>query len=76
MLQGWFILVVSFAYLCLLFGIAYYGDKRADQGRTVINAYVYALSLAVYCTSWTSTAASAERHRTASGSCRSTSARR
>ena len=53
MLQGWVILGVSFAYLCLLFAIAYFGDRRADQGRSVITPYVYALSLAVYCTSWT-----------------------
>jgi Na+/proline symporter len=37
-----------------LFGIAYYGDKRADIGRSIIsNPYIYALSLAVYCTAWT-----------------------
>ena len=54
MLQGWFIVFVSFAYLCLLFAIAYYGDKRADEGRSLIgNPYIYALSIAVYCTSWT-----------------------
>jgi Na+/proline symporter/nitrogen-specific signal transduction histidine kinase len=54
MLQGWVILVVSFAYLGVLFAIAYYGDKRADVGRSIIsNPYIYALSLAVYCTSWT-----------------------
>ena len=54
MLQGWFIVLVSFAYLCLLFAIAYYGDKRADEGRSLIgNPYIYALSIAVYCTSWT-----------------------
>ncbi|MEW5864768.1 MAG: sensor histidine kinase [Pseudomonadota bacterium] len=54
MLQGWVIVVVSFAYLGLLFAIAYYADKRADQGRSVIaNPYVYALSLAVYATAWT-----------------------
>jgi Na+/proline symporter len=54
MLDGWFILFVSFAYLCLLFAIAYYGDKRADAGRSLIaNPYIYALSIAVYCTSWT-----------------------
>jgi signal transduction histidine kinase len=29
MLQGWFILLVSLAYIGLLFAIAYYGDKRA-----------------------------------------------
>lgn len=54
MLQGWVILVVSFAYLGILFAIAYYGDKRADAGRSIIsNPAIYALSLAVYCTSWT-----------------------
>ncbi|MCX7960411.1 MAG: sensor histidine kinase [Burkholderiales bacterium] len=54
MLRGWVIVVVSFAYLGLLFAIAYYADKRADQGRSLIaNPYVYALSLAVYATAWT-----------------------
>ncbi|MCG8545434.1 MAG: sodium:solute symporter, partial [Alphaproteobacteria bacterium] len=54
MLQGWVILLVSFAYLFLLFAIAYYGDKRADEGRSLANnPYIYALSIAVYCTSWT-----------------------
>ena len=52
--QGWFILLASFAYLSLLFAIAYYGDRRADQGRSLIaNPYIYTLSMAVYCTSWT-----------------------
>ena len=36
MLQGWFILLVSLVYLLILFAIAYYGDKRADQGRSLI----------------------------------------
>ncbi|NNG03032.1 MAG: histidine kinase [Inquilinus sp.] len=53
MFTEWFVLLVAVAYLCLLFAIAYYGDKRADQGRSLISAYVYALSMAVYCTSWT-----------------------
>ncbi|MDH3596212.1 MAG: sensor histidine kinase [Rhodospirillales bacterium] len=54
MLSGWSILLTSLAYLCLLFAIAYYVDKRADAGRSVIaNPYIYALSIAVYCTSWT-----------------------
>jgi Na+/proline symporter/nitrogen-specific signal transduction histidine kinase len=48
------ILFVSFGYVGLLFVIAYYGDKRADAGRSIIsNPYIYALSLAVYCTAWT-----------------------
>jgi Na+/proline symporter/signal transduction histidine kinase len=48
------IVIASLAYVALLFAIAYYGDKRADEGRSIIaNPYIYALSLAVYCTSWT-----------------------
>ena len=54
MLEGWVIVVTSFAYLGLLFAIAYYADKRADAGRSVIaSPYVYSLSLAVYATAWT-----------------------
>jgi Na+/proline symporter/signal transduction histidine kinase len=54
MLTGSVIVLASFAYVGLLFAIAYYGDKRADAGRSIIaNPYIYALSLAVYCTSWT-----------------------
>ncbi len=54
MLTGGFILFAAFSYLSLLFAIAYYGDKRADEGRSLIrNPYIYALSIAVYCTSWT-----------------------
>ena len=54
MLQGWVIASVSFAYLGVLFAIAYYGDKRADAGRSLIdNPTIYALSLTVYCTTWT-----------------------
>ncbi len=54
MLQGHVIVLVAFAYLGVLFGIAYYADKRADAGRSIIaNPYIYALSLAVYATAWT-----------------------
>ena len=54
MLTAPVILIASFTYLGLLFAIAYYGDKRADAGRSIIaNPYIFALSLAVYCTSWT-----------------------
>jgi len=53
-LTGATIVLASFAYVGLLFAIAYYGDQRADAGRSIIaNPYIYALSLAVYCTSWT-----------------------
>src|SRR6476620_5141428 len=54
MLTGSVIVLASFVYVGLLFAIAYYGDKRADAGRSIIaNPYIYTLSLAVYCTSWT-----------------------
>ncbi|HLP70084.1 MAG TPA: hybrid sensor histidine kinase/response regulator, partial [Rhizobium sp.] len=55
MLPGWIIFASAFAYLLLLFAVASYGDRKsrlfgvAAGGRPV----VYALSLAVYCTSWT-----------------------
>jgi signal transduction histidine kinase len=47
------ILLASFAYLALLFGIAFYGDRRAAAGRSLIaSPYVYALSLGVYATAF------------------------
>ena len=54
MLQGYTVGAVAVLYLCVLFAIAYWGDKRADENRSVIaNPYIYTLSIAVYCTSWT-----------------------
>jgi Na+/proline symporter len=48
------VLGVALAYVLGLFGIAYYVDRKARAGRTIIdNPIVYALSLAVYATSWT-----------------------
>jgi len=55
MLPGWVILASAFGYLFLLFAVASHGDRQRrrfgapDSGRPV----VYALSLAIYCTSWT-----------------------
>lgn len=54
MLAGGTVILASFAYLGILFAIAWLADRRADQGRSLIaNPTVYALSLAVYCTTWT-----------------------
>ena len=36
MLTAPVIVIASFAYVGLLFAIAYYGDKRADEGRSII----------------------------------------
>ena len=55
MINGWIIVTVAISYVGFLFGVAYFGDKHAKarkpgkKGRPTI----YALSLAVYCTSWT-----------------------
>jgi Na+/proline symporter/signal transduction histidine kinase len=47
-------IAASFAYLFLLFAIAWFGDRSADRGRSLIdNPAIYALSLGVYCTTWT-----------------------
>ena len=51
MLSAPLVVAASFAYLLLLFAVASFGDARARQGRSIIgNAWVYALSMAVYCT--------------------------
>ncbi|MBF0288041.1 MAG: histidine kinase [SAR324 cluster bacterium] len=48
------LLVLSILYFGLLFGIAYYADKRRELGKSLINnPTIYALSLGVYCTAWT-----------------------
>jgi Na+/proline symporter/nitrogen-specific signal transduction histidine kinase len=54
MLSATLVIGVSFAYLLTLFAVAHWADGRAAQGRSVISsAWVYALSMAVYCTAWT-----------------------
>jgi Na+/proline symporter/archaellum biogenesis ATPase FlaH len=41
-------------YLLLLFGLAYYADRKREAGESIVtNPYVYALSLCVYCSAWT-----------------------
>jgi Na+/proline symporter/nitrogen-specific signal transduction histidine kinase len=53
-LAGSVLVLAAAAYMALLFAIASFGDRRAASGRSLINSsVVYALSLAVYCTSWT-----------------------
>ena len=53
-LPAWLIVSTSLLYVMLLFGVAYYGDRRAARGRTLVaNPWIYALSIAVYCTAWT-----------------------
>lgn len=54
MLTPMLVIGVTVAYLLALFSVAYVGDKRAEAGRSIIaSPWVYALSMAVYCTAWT-----------------------
>lgn len=54
MFKGWLIFLYILAYLSILFLVAYYAERREKTGRSIVsNPYVYSLSLAVYCTSWT-----------------------
>ncbi|MBE1708225.1 MULTISPECIES: PAS domain-containing hybrid sensor histidine kinase/response regulator [Mesorhizobium] len=53
-MQGLFIVIIAIAYVTLLFAIASLGDRRsASSGPGRARPFIYALSLAIYCTSWT-----------------------
>ena len=46
--------LISLLYTLVIFLIALYAHHRKETGRSIIaNPYVYSLSIAVYCTSWT-----------------------
>ena len=48
------VIAFSFGYLALLFGVAYAAERRSAARKSLVsNPYVYALSMAVYCTAWT-----------------------
>lgn len=53
MLQGWVVVIVALAYIGLLFVIASYGDRARSKRAGEWRVFIYPLSLAVYCTSWT-----------------------
>jgi Na+/proline symporter/signal transduction histidine kinase len=53
-MSGIVVVFAALAYLSLLFVIAFYGDRLTLRGRSIANdPYIYALSMAVYCTAWT-----------------------
>jgi Na+/proline symporter/signal transduction histidine kinase/ActR/RegA family two-component response regulator len=54
MIEAWSVVALALGYVSVLFALAYYADRagrfsKGGNGRPLI----YALSLAVYCTSWT-----------------------
>ncbi|NVJ57211.1 MAG: PAS-domain containing protein, partial [Vibrionaceae bacterium] len=51
-MQGWLVIVVLLMYLGLLFLIAWHGDKH-PKWLAKWRSWIYSLSIAVYCTSWT-----------------------
>ena len=54
MLQGWIVIAVALGYIGLLFVVASYGDRTRRFGRKGRwRHFIYPLSLAIYCTSWT-----------------------
>jgi len=54
MLTDWTVIFFGLAYLGALFAVATLGDRRAKQGQARgSRPLIYALSLGVYCTSWT-----------------------
>ena len=54
MLQGWVVIAFALGYIGLLFVIASYGDRTRRFGpASRWRHFIYPLSLAIYCTSWT-----------------------
>jgi Na+/proline symporter len=55
MIRSWAVLALSLGYVAFLFAVAYHGDRKARRrgGPPTAKPAIYALSLAVYCTSWT-----------------------
>ena len=54
MINQTIVIGVTIAYFAALFGIAYLVERKYLQGKNLIDSWpVYALSLAIYCTSWT-----------------------
>ena len=51
-MQGWIVVPVSLAYLGVLFLVAWYGDRQT-KWLAKWRPWIYSLSIAVYCTSWT-----------------------
>lgn len=75
-LSSGLIAVVALAYMAVMFAIAFYGDRRSTPLPPKLRAWVYSLSLAVYCTRFGPSSVRSARPPNSSGrSCRSTWAR-
>ena len=50
LLDSWLVIIITLAYLSLLFLIAEFGERYLDSNKP--RPWIYSLSLAIYCTSW------------------------
>src|SRR4030081_2628720 len=53
MLHDWGVIAAAFGYIGFLFLVASHGDRLSPTQRGLASAWIYPLSLAIYCTSWT-----------------------
>jgi Na+/proline symporter/signal transduction histidine kinase/CheY-like chemotaxis protein len=53
MLSGLLVASIFLLYMALLFAIAFWGDRQTSEFNPRLRVWVYSLSLAVWCTSWT-----------------------
>jgi Na+/proline symporter len=53
MLHDWSVIAAAFGYISFLFFVASYGDRLSPAQRGRASTWIYPLSLAIYCTSWT-----------------------
>src|SRR5215468_2426123 len=53
MLHDWGVIAAAFGYIGFLFLVASHGDRLSPAERSNGNGWIYPLSLAIYCTSWT-----------------------
>ena len=52
-MSPWIVVISAFAYLAILFWIAFRAQKSTGQTHSNTKAWIYSLSLGVYCTAWT-----------------------
>src|ERR1700739_1253394 len=53
MLHDWGVIAAAFGYIGFLFLVASHGDRLSPAQRGRASQWIYPLSLAIYCTSWT-----------------------
>jgi PAS domain S-box-containing protein len=54
MVSGFLLSALAVAYLLVLFGVAFYGERRSVYpGNARLRPWIYSLALGVYCTTWT-----------------------